>query len=317
MKKKWAMGLCFFLILMLFTACQSVENKKKQEGRYKIYYLNNAQTQVVSETYEMQATTTEEQIKEIETVLNTMTPRDLTYRKALPDNVVLKLELDIKQKQLKVYVDSNYNTLKGASEILCRAAIVKTVCQIPKVEYVEFIVDGKPLTNSQNVPIGFMTAETFIDNTGGETNYKQNALVTLFFSNASGTKLKETRVKITYNGTIPIEQMVIEQLIKGPEQITGVETNELFRCVSKDTKLIRVIAKDGICYVDFNSELLNKPMGITDEVLVYSIVNTLVELPKINKVQFTINGQQTAVFTDGMAFDIPFERNLDIIESGE
>ncbi len=317
MKKRWVISFCFLMILIIFTGCQNVENKKKQESRYKIYYLNNAQTQVVSEGYEMQATTTEEQIKEIETALNTITPKDLTYRKALPDNVVLKLEPDIKKKQLKVHLDSNYNMLKGASEILCRAAIVKTVCQIQKVEYVEFIVDGKPLTNSQDVPIGFMTEETFIDNTGGETNYKQNASVTLFFSNASGTKLKETRVKITYNGTIPIEQMVIEQLIKGPENITGVEKSELFRCVSKNTKLIRVTVKDGICYADFSSELLNKPIGITDEVLVYSIVNTLVELPKINKVQFTINGQQTAVFADGMAFDIPFERNLDIVESGE
>ncbi len=305
------------MILIVITGCQNTESKKKEESPYKIYYLNNAQTQVVSESYEMQATTIEQQLEELEAALNTMTPRDLTYRKALPDNVVLKLEPDIKKEQVRVLLDANYNMLKGTSEVLCRAAIVKTLCQIQKVEYVEFLVDGKPLTNSQDVPIGFMTAETFIDNTGGETNYTQNALVTLFFANAEGTKLRETRVKITYNGTIPIEQMVIEQLIKGPESINGVEKNKLLRCVSQNTKLIRVTVNDGICYADFNSELLNKPIGITDEAVVYSIVNTLVELPKINKVQFTINGQQTAVFTDGMAFDISFERNLDIVESEE
>ena len=96
-----------------------------------------------------------------------------------------------------------------------------------------------------------------------------------------------------------------------------MEENQLFRCVSADTKLVRVTVKDDICYVDFDAEILNKPAGITDEAVVYSIVNSLVELPEINKVQFTINGQKTATFTEGMIFDISFERNLDIVESGE
>ena len=294
--------------------CQNQDENEKEESSYKIYYLNNAKTQVVSESYKMRATTPKEQLQEIESALNTMTPKDLTYRKALPDNVVLKLQHDAQKEQVKVILDANYNTLTGTSEILCRAVIVKTVCQIKQVETVEFIVDGKPLTNKQGVAVGFMNASDFIDNTGGETNYTQDALVTLFFSNEKGTKLKETRVKITYNGAIPIEQMVVEQLIKGPE---GIEKKGILRSVSKNTKLLRITVKDGICYVDFDAELLNKPAGITDEVVIYSIVNTLVELPKINKVQFTINGQQTSIFTDGTTFDVAFERNLDIVESEE
>lgn len=305
------------VLVGLLAGCQKENKNNSETSKYKIYYLNNSQNQLVSEGYDLQGITAAQQLRELVEALNTMTPKDLTYRKALPDNVVLTVEPNVQKGQLTVLLDSNYKMLTGSSEVLCRAAIVKTLCQVDGVEYVQFLVDGQPLTNSSDVPIGFMTAEDFIDNTGGETKYEQNALVTLFFANEAGNRLKETYVNITYTGTIPIEQLVIEQLIKGPESISGVEENHLFRCVSKNTKLVRVTVKDDVCYADFDAELLNKPMGITDEAVVYSIVNTLVELPEINKVQFTINGQKVAAFTEGMEFDISFERNLDIVESGE
>ena len=316
-KRKWILGLLLLFLMGILTACQGEDEKSSESSQYKIYYLNNSQNQLVSESYELKGITAAGQLRELVAALNSKTPKDLTYRKALPDNVVLKVEPNIQKGQLTVLLDSNYKALTGTSEILCRAAIVKTLCQIEEVEYVQFLVDGQPLTNSSDMPVGFMTAEDFIDNTGGETKYEQNAQVTLFFANADGTKLKETYVNITYSGTIPIEQLVIEQLIKGPESINGVEENQLFRCISKDTKLVRVTVKDDVCYADFDAELLNKPVGITDEAVVYSIVNTLVDLPEINKVQFTINGQKVNSFTEGMEFDISFERNLDIVERGE
>lgn len=312
-KARWILGFVILLLAGMLIGCQGKEGKRNEDSQYKIYYLNNSQTQLVSEGYELHGTTAKEQLIELVEALNTMTPEDLTYRKVLPDNVVLTVNTEIQNEQLTVLLNSNYKMLTGPSEILCRAAIVKTLCQVQGVEYVEFLIDGQPLTNSSDIPIGFMTAEDFIDN----TNYEQNASVTLFFANAEGNKLKETHVNITYTGTIPIEQLVIEQLIKGPESISGVEENQLFRCVSENTKLIRVTVKDDICYADFDAELLNKPTGITDEAVVFSIVNTLVELPEINKVQFTINGQKVVSFTEGMEFDISFERNLDIVESGE
>ena len=311
------LGVLLFVLTSILMGCQRENEISSDNSKYKIYYLNNNQTQLVSEGYDLKQVTTEGQLSELVKALNSMTPEDLTYRKALPDNVVLTVDTNVQKGQLTVQLDSNYKMLTGTSEVLCRAAIVKTLCQAEGVEYVQFLVDGQPLTNSSDVPIGFMTAEDFIDNTGGETRYEQNAQVTLFFANADGNKLKETYVNITYRGTIPIEQLVIEQLIKGPESISGVEENQLFACISKDAKLVRVTVKDDVCYVDFDAELLNKPAGITDEAVVYSIVNTLVELPEINKVQFTINGQKVPAFTEGMEFDISFERNLDIVESGE
>ena len=54
---------------------------------------------------------------------------------------------------------------------------------------------------------------------------------------------------------------------------------------------------------------------VSRDATLYSIVNSLVELPDINKVQFSIDGQTMKYFGDSdIIFDVPLERNLDLIK---
>ena len=154
-----------------------------------------------------------------------------------------------------------------------------------------------------------MTAENFIDNTGGETKYKQNAKISLFFANEAGKKLVESNIIVSYNGTIPMVQLIVEQLIAGPLSDTKYPT------IPSGTKLVKATVKEGICYVDFNEKFLDKIDGITDEVAIYSVVNSLVEMPTINKVQFKINGELRKIYGESTKFDGMFERNLDVVET--
>ena len=50
----------------------------------------------------------------------------------------------------------------------------------------------------------------------------------------------------------------------------------------------------------------------TPEVTLYSLVNSLVELPNVNKVQISINGETNVVFRETYNLSTVFERNLDI-----
>ena len=63
---------------------------------------------------------------------------------------------------------------------------------------------------------------------------------------------------------------------------------------------------------EFNELLKN----VKSDVVVYSIVNTLCELSDVNKVQFTIDGEQKNTYGDTKKFNIPFERNLDLVSGG-
>ena len=72
------------------------------------------------------------------------------------------------ENNLTLNFDSEYLTLPHIKETLCRAAIVKTLCQIDGIEGIEFYVTGDPYADYTGQPIGFMTEETFVDNTSGE-----------------------------------------------------------------------------------------------------------------------------------------------------
>lgn len=286
---------------------------EKEDTAFKVYYMDSSDSKIVCETFLPEEETTENLIWECIGVLKNA-PQNSTYKSVLPDPIEV-LDITLQDKgQLTLNFNEAYAAQNGITEILARAAIVKTISQVEGVNYIEFYVNGLPLMLSVDKAVGFMTPEDFIDNTGEETNFYQNATLTLFFAKAGGQMLKEIRVNIVYDGTISMEQLVIQQLIAGPSSISGIDLDEVLATVPPNTKLIKISVKDGICYLDLSNEFIDKNPDITNEVAIYSIVNSLVELSSIDKVQFSINGEQRATYRDGMVFNVIFERNLDLVE---
>ena len=58
--------------------------------------------------------------------------------------------------------------------MLTRAAIVRTLTQIPGIDYVSFTVQGELLTDSSGIAVGTMSSDLFIDNAGNEINAYEN-----------------------------------------------------------------------------------------------------------------------------------------------
>ena len=276
---------------ILCTGCQ--KNSDEDYKGYYIFGLDANETKVAYEKYTPVSKNTEELVEEF---LNKMSDKP-------------------EEGSLSIYFNSSYGNYTGVPEILRRAAIVKTLCQVPGVEDVQFYVAGQPLTTSNMEAVGIMTASQFIDNTGGETSYKQNATLNMYFSDYKGTALVEVPVEITYDATIPLEQLAIEQLMKGPYSIEGINKKSVLPTIPAGTRLNNVTIKENTCYVDFSSDFLNKRKSVTSDVAIYSVVNTLVELPAINKVQFSIDGGQVLEYSDSVGFGEPFERNLDLVVS--
>ena len=217
-------------------------------------------------------------------------------------------KLEENEKQLTLYFGEGYSTLTGVSEILTRAAIVKTLCQIPGVEHVAFYVNGQPLMKTAEQPVGWMAATDFLDNTGAETNFAQVTYLTVYYANIYGDKLKEAHLKVEYVGNKTQEQLVLEMLIDGPiEEMDNMRTT-----MSENVKINQVTTKDGICYVDFNAKFLEKLPSVTEDVAVYSVVNSLTRIPDIKKVQILIDGKKPESDTHQL-FSIPLERDESMI----
>lgn len=318
-KKIWVeLQLIFFLsavivsIWFLFGCSKRQEEEEKNNHSYEIYYLNNGETKLVPEFYEAENVSFHELVEELLQAMD-HSPRELSLRKAKSDDIILKsIEADNKG-QLTIDFSSEYKKMDPVKEILYRAAVVKTLCQINGVEFIQFYVEGQPLTDQNEKVIGFMSADNFIDNTGKETNYYQNVSMVLYFANKGGDRLKEIHLTQVYDGTVTMEQLVIQQLLAGTGSVEELGAG-YYDTVPEGTNLLKTTTKEGICYVDFNSQFLNKREGLSDEVAVYSVVNSLAELSSVNKVQFTIDGLSVEKYGEGLAFDDIFERNLDIVE---
>lgn len=300
--------LCFCL---LFTGCG--KRKNTGEGGFFVYCLDANDTKVAFEEYTPKEENTDELIRELIQRME-KEPKDISMKKAIPDNVKLDEYFLNEQGDLSLYWSASYGNFTGVSEILRRAAIVKTLCQIPEIKNIQFYVAGQPLTDSNMNAIGFMMADTFIDNTG-EKAYMQTASLSMYFADRQGTGLIKVPVEITYDATIPMEQLAMEQLMKGPDSIEGTSRKNLLKTIPEGTKINKISVKENTCYLDLSSDFMEKRSDISDEVAIYSVVNTLAELPTINKVQFSIDGKQVLLFDDRVNFGEPFECNLDLVKN--
>ena len=82
----------------------------------------------------------------------------------------------------------------------------------------------------------------------------------------------------------------------------------LYPSINPSTKIVNVMTKDGICYVNLDENFLTVVNNVSTDLSIYAIVNSLVELSNINRVQILINGEVPASFSAAS-----YERNLDIV----
>ncbi len=294
--------LLLLLLAGMLGACSNRKDKTSVTGtEVSIYYINTKTSGLVSEPYQMISSDQKEQIDELLYMLK-RNPDNLLLKSVFTDVLTVKEFNFNEDSSLTINFDSNYSELTGIGEVLCRAAVVKTLSQVEGVEYIQFSVNGQPLMDANSNLVGIMRKEDFIDNTGTETKVK------LYFANAAGDALVEYVTDITYTGTGSLEELVLQELINGPAEIG------MYRTIPEGTKLLEVEMKEGSCYVNFDEKFLEKISTIKDKIAIYSVVNTLIELPYIKRVQFLINGEVQTTFGNGTAFDGFFERNLSLID---
>ncbi len=303
---------CLFCIcLCLLSGCGSREDEDSKE--YLIFYVDNDENKVNSEKVYVEKTETREVLQMLFQALQTP-PEDAGYRSAIPENVELE-SFAYEDHQLVLNFNKEYSSMSPTGEVLSRAAIVRTLCQVEGVNYVAFNVAGEPLVNVSGVPVGYMTADQFVDNAGNEISAYEKVSLTLYFADESGSRLEAHLVERVYNSNISIDKLIVEELIAGPQ---GEENEENgYGTLSSTTEIVSVTTRDGVCYVNLNEGFLTQRGNVTPEVAIYSIVNSLVELSGVNKVQISINGNTDVVYMETVPLSQVFERNLEIMGNAQ
>ncbi len=305
--RKWMIVL--FMAFLLLTGCGKLMGQRDsaQEGEqiYQIYYLNSSGTRMTAQEYRTQTESGETLIQELmEQFLNV--PQDVDCQTALSGKAEY---LGYKQEDsvLYLYFDNNYTSMKADREILCRAALVRTLTQIPGVEFINIYAGEQPLMDRSGMPVGMLAAGDFIDSISDVNAYEETEL-TLYFADETGEKLIPEKRQVVYNISNSLERVVVEQLISGP-QAQGLKP-----VLEPQTELLNISVNENICYINFGSSFLNNALEVTAELPIYAIVNSLSELSSVNRIQITVNGEQNVMFRETVSLNDLFERNLDYLQ---
>lgn len=293
------------LLVTVLTGCgQQAENTAGKA--YNIYYVDNEETKIFAEVYQTETTDVQKLLEELLEKLSTK-PDRIQYKAPLAENFEL-LDYTWDGGQLTVNFDEHYKEMDTIKEVLVRAAIVRTLSQIENVNYISFTIQNEPLRDNTGVAVGTMSADTFIDNAGNEINTYEKVNLRLYFANENGDMLiEENQRNVVYNSNVSLEKLVVEKLIEGPA------TSGHYPTINPAVQINSVTVNDRICYVNLNEAFLSQPYNVTSDVTIYSLANSLVELPNINKVQISINGTTDILYKETINLTNMFERNLDLV----
>ena len=117
----------FLFCCALLLGCAKGGQEVETGTAYTIFYLNAAGNQLSGTEYRTETAGQDELIQELLGCM-TQVPPDLDCLSAIPERIE-KITYRVEENVLYLYADANYALMGAVEEILCRAALVKTLTQ--------------------------------------------------------------------------------------------------------------------------------------------------------------------------------------------
>ena len=300
--------LLIIMIIFSFTliSCKKKEVKPLAENEYYIYYINTNMNTLVESRYSADAERYDTQALVNELMTHFLkVPDDLEAMGALSDKVTYQ-GFNIDGNILYLNFDTNYQGMEVSREVLARAALAKTLIQIDGIEYISIRSGEQPLLNALGENVGLISSTNFINSVSNINSFEKATLL-LYFSDESCTKLVAETRDVFYDLNTSRERIIVDELITGPF------TASLKATIPSDTKVISVTMNEGICYVNFDEGFLNSLSDVLDSITIYSIVDSLSEMPNVSRVQILVNGKSDKNYNT-ISLGTSVERNLDYLK---
>lgn len=292
-----------FLVLLCAGIVTGCRNSEETSGN--LYYIQADGTGIEPVSYQLQEK--KDVVKAVEELLLRLseTPEENHLKSAIGQNLTYTVQAD--SYHVVIDFSKEYYDMGKQEEVLTRAAIVKTLLANNSFYYVLFYVDGKPLVDSEGKEIGSMNQDSFVENPGKQINASIETTLTLYFASPDGTKLVAEERKVKHSSNISLEKLVMQQLIEGPKKGGSLAT------IPPTTKIFNIAVSDHTCYVNLDESFKNQNVEIVESIVLYSIVNSLTQLPEVQKVSISINGDNTGVIRLNKSLAVTYERDLTYI----
>ena len=291
--------------LILLTGC-SGNGETEAPSEYFMYYLSLEANKVVENAYEPEASSGDEMIQEFVDRLNE-TPEGEDYQRLMPKDVKID-SYSLEDSTLILTIGGDYEQMERPREVLVRVGLVRAFTQISGVDRVQIVTENGELKDSAGNVIGAMTRESFVENAGSEINNYQYTTLTLYFANETGDKLVPETRSVYYSTSVPLERVVVEQLVKGPAE------EGHYAVLPSDTNILSVTTSENIAYVNFDNTFMNGTMSVVQEIPIYALVNSITTNCPVQRVQFSINGESDVTFRESMKLNQFYERDLSYLE---
>lgn len=307
MSKKKVIPILLVVIIAAAIAVIAFVNGHRNMRSYTgtLYFFNEAGTSISDESREVKYRNDSDLPRAVISKL-LKGPRTPKLKRTLARDVEL-LGVDMRDmSNIVVNFSSEYISGDTTKDILKTYSVVKSLCEIYYVNSVKVVVEGNDIVTPEGAAIGYLTAADI--NLATDTNTSETREIKLYFTKKDYNMLSSEMRTIKITDQQPLEQYIINELIKGPHDKERIPT------LSKDTVLLSVDIADDICFVNFKSNFIDKNSGAREkEILsIYSIVDSLTELDSISRVQFLIGGKKVDMFGN-ININSMFGRNADLI----
>jgi germination protein M len=298
---KRLLAVCAAALLALSAAgCASQDNNGKDGTN--IYYINGTGDGLSYEASGMSTVYSEELIDDImEELQDPQLPEGQGSSVFQNGITVSSYTYDGGTDRLYVDLSGDYGSLENTGKLLLTAGITLTFEQVDGISDVYITIQGEPLLDTNGEDLGSLSADDFVIHTGNEINIYTSASMKLYFLNEDGDKLVPETRTVYYNSNVPLEQVVLEELIQGPQESghTAALANTL--------GFLSVTIQEDVCYVNFDENVVQAMAMYDCELALESIVQSIDSVCNVSKVQFSVNGDTLVEFADGTTIDHIYE----------
>lgn len=298
-------------VSLILTACYLKNNRQsdKVDFKYYAYYLNAEKNNLIRRGVETELIESDRIDDEIKHYIQVLKRTGGSNELSVLSEEINITDFELSNQQLILYFDSAYLELTADIEILIRAAIVKSLSQLERIQKISFMVNSQPLSDSNGKIIGPMDKNSFVENMGTDINNYQEDILYLYFPDMEYKKLVKKAIKVMRRTNIPREKTILEYLFKGPlKEFEG----EVQPSIPGELKINSIITKNGVCYIDLSEKIASYDSQIPAELVLYSIVNSVTEESNIIKVKFSVDSNEASLYR-GIKLDEAFERKDSLV----
>ena len=292
-------SLIFFAAAALCLTASGCASEKTAASGIDIYYINSSGDGLEYEASNLPTDYSDELAEQVVSEIQNPPLKQSGQGSSVLQNglTVSSCTYDPGTGQISIDLEGDYGSLANTDKLLLTAGITLTFEQINGISDVYITIQGEPLLDSNGEDLGALNAEDFVIHTGNEINIYTSAEMKLYFLDKSGRRLSPETRTVYYNSNVPLEQVVLEELIEGPHE------QDHTAAMPNTVGFLSVTVQEDVCYVNFDENAVQAMSQFDCELALESIVQSVYSVCGVSQAQFSVNGDTLVEFADGTTID--------------